>query len=122
MPQQQPIVTPGDPTFDVEASPGVQVAHPSSTIPPRGPLPEWRSALDERGSAAAPLSSRVDRCYRSDTFPVSRNPLAAPPSGQRSDRPLPIAAGGPLRLFRTLRDASGATAWAGVAAKAASTL
>ena len=34
--------------------------------------------LDERWSAAAPLSSRVDRCYRSDTFPVSRNPLAAP--------------------------------------------
>ena len=45
MPQQQPIVTPGDPTFDVEASPGVQIAHPSSTIPPpRGPLSEWRSA------------------------------------------------------------------------------
>ena len=44
MPQQQPNVTPGDPAFDVEASPGVQVAHPSSTIPPRGPLPEWRSA------------------------------------------------------------------------------
>src|ERR1700722_18326392 len=29
---------------------------------------------------------------------------------------------GPLRLFRALRDASGATAWAGVVAKAASTL
>jgi hypothetical protein len=26
-----------------------------------------------------PLSSHVDRCYRSDAFPVSRNPLGAPP-------------------------------------------
>ena len=49
MPQQQPIVTPGDPTFDVEASPRVQVAHPSSTIPPRGPLPEWRSSSTNAG-------------------------------------------------------------------------
>jgi len=54
MPQQQPIMPPGDPTFDVEASPGVQVAHHSPTIPPRGPLPDGGQQPDERWSAAAP--------------------------------------------------------------------
>jgi hypothetical protein len=120
MPQQQPIVTPGDPTFDVEVSPGVQVAHPSSTIPPRGPLPEWRSSTN----AGLPPHP-----YRAASIVVTAVILSRSaeirwrhPQRPRSDRPLPIAAGGPLRLFRVLRDASGATAWAGVAAKAASTL
>ena len=122
MPQQQPIVTPGDPTFDVEASPGVRsctpfVHYPAARAAPgmavssstNAGLPPHRYRAASIVVTAVILSRSAEIRWRHPQRPKVRSPA----SNRRR---------GPLRLFRALRDASGATAWAGVAAKAASTL
>ena len=92
MPRQRPIVTPGDPycKFDVDPRRARKVA----TLRPLSLLPGPGQRLDECWRAAASLSSRVDRCYRSGTFPVSRNPLEAPPVARGPIPRLPIACSG----------------------------